>query len=177
MTLMVDNLTSQKNFSMKQLGLIFTIAILAGCFGSEPQKTGKEGNAMPDFSILLTDSITWFHTRDIPTGKPIVLFYFSPYCPYCKAQAKEIVEDMDRLKDIQFYFISGYPLPTVKEFYGQYKLDKYSNITIGIDSANLISDYFEIPGIPYLAIYNRNKKLNKTFLGKIYSSQLKKTCE
>jgi len=162
---------------MKQLILLFTIAALAGCFGSEPQKTGKEGKPMPDFSLLLLDSTTKMHTRDIPTGKPIVLFCFSPYCPYCKAQTKKIVEDMDRLKDIQFYFISNFPLPSVKEFYKEYQLAKYPNITIGIDSAQSVSDYFEISGIPYLAIYGKNKILNKSFMGSIYISQLKKVAE
>ena len=166
-----------KLFNMKQLILLITIATLTGCFGTEPQKTGKEGKPLPNFSILLTDSTTWLRTASIPSGKPFILFYFSPYCPHCRVQTKRIIEDMDMLKDIQFYFISSYPLPAVKDFYTEFKLAKYPNITTGLDSARIVTDYFEIPGVPYLAVYGKNKKLNKTFLGEIYSSQLIKVAE
>jgi thiol-disulfide isomerase/thioredoxin len=150
---------------------------LFGCFSSEPQKTGKEGKPLPNFSLLQLDSTTWLHSRDIPEGKPFVLFYFSPYCPYCKAETKKIIEDMDLLKDIHFYFISRFPLSAVKGYYSDFKLNQFSNITFCLDSANYINDYFEVPGFPYLAIYGKDKKLNKTFLGKMYSSQLKKVAE
>jgi thiol-disulfide isomerase/thioredoxin len=148
---------------------------MAGCFGSEPQKTGKEGKSVPEFSILLTDSTTWLHSRDVPKDKPFILFNFSPYCPYCKAQTKKIIENMDMLKDIHFYFISRYPLPHVKEYSKEFQLAKYPNVTVGLDSASVINDYFEIPGFPYMAVYGKDKKLTKTFLGKTYCSQLKKS--
>jgi thiol-disulfide isomerase/thioredoxin len=162
---------------MKQITLIIIIACLEGCFGAEPQKTGKEGKPLPQFSLLLTDSITWINTAQLPTGKPIAIYYFSPYCPYCKAQTEEIIEDMDKLKDINFYFISRFPMPTIKAFQKAYQLNKYANIITSMDTSSFASDYFEISAVPYIAIYNKNKKLNKTFIGKIYSSQIKKVAE
>lgn len=162
---------------MKQLILLLIIAMLVSCFGSEPQKTGLEGKPLPEFSMLLADSTTWLRARDIPGGKPIALFYFSPYCPYCKAQTKEIIDDMDKLKDIRFYFITSLPLSDLKPFYNEYQLQKYPNITAGVDTARVVSDYFEVAGVPYMAIYGNDKKLNKTFMGKIYSSQLKQVAE
>jgi peroxiredoxin len=162
---------------MKQILLLLVIAALSGCFGSEPQKTGKEGKPMPQFSMLLTDSISRLHTRDMPSNKPVVFFYFSPYCPFCKAQTNSIVENIDRLKEIQFYFVTNYPLASVKRFCEENQLAKYPNISTVLDSANSIGDYFEVRGVPYLAIYGKNKTLNKTFLGKIYTSEIKKIAE
>ena len=162
---------------MKQFIILLITAALTGCFGTEPQKTGKEGKPMPNFSLLMLDSTTWLHSKDISAGKPTILFYFSPYCPHCKAQTKWIIEKMDLLNNFQFYFISNFPLASIKEFHKEFQLEKYENITTGIDSAYFVSDYFEIPGFPYLAIYGKDKKLNKSFLGKIYSSQLKKVAE
>jgi len=162
---------------MKQITLIFIIACMSGCFGLEPQKTGKEGKPLLEFNLLLTDSITLIHSSDIPGGKPIILFYFNPHCPYCKAQTKEIIEDMDKLKDIHFYFMSNFPLREIKNFYKEYELAKYPNITIGLDKSNMVADYFEIAAVPFIAIYGKNKTLNKSFIGKIYSSQLKKVSE
>lgn len=161
---------------MKQLILLLIIIALAGCYGAEPQKTGLEGKPLPEFN-LLTDSTTLVHSRDIPAGNPIVLFYLSPYCPYCKAQAKEIIDDMHKFKDIQFYFITSFQLPDLKAFSKEYELAKYPNIITGVDTAHTISDYFEISAVPYIAIYGKNKTLNKTFVGKIYTSQIKKALE
>ena len=162
---------------MKQLVLVFIIILIAGCFGKEPQKTGLEGKPLPEFKMLLTDSITLINSRDIHINKPIVLFYLSPYCPYCKAQTKEIIEDIHKLKDIQFYFITNFPLPALKDFYKEYQLEKYPNIITGVDTANTLKDYFEIQAVPYIAIYGKKKTLNQTFVGKIYSSQIKKVAE
>jgi thiol-disulfide isomerase/thioredoxin len=162
---------------MNKISFFIITICLAGCFGSEPQKTGKEGKPMPEFSMLLTDSTTWLNTNKLSTGKPTTFFYFSPFCPYCKAQTKEIIEDMDRLKNINFYFISKFPMPNLKAFQKEYQLAKYPNINIGMDTSTFVMDYFEIAYVPYLAIYNKEKKLNKAFIGKIYSSQIKKVAE
>jgi hypothetical protein len=162
---------------MKQISGFFLIIALAGCFGAEPQKTGKEGKPLPEFSILLTDSTTWLHSRDIPAKKPFVLFVFSPHCPYCKAQTKKIIEDRDLLGDIHFYFISRYPLSSVKSYIKEFQLDKQSNITVGLDSANFVNDYLETPGFPFMAVYGKDKKLNQAFLGKTYSRLLLKAAE
>jgi hypothetical protein len=162
---------------MKQISLFFIIIVLAGCFGTEPQKTGKEGKPLPDFSILLTDSITWLHSRDIPAYKPFVLFIFSPNCPFCKAQTKKIIQDKELLGDIHFYFISRFPLSAVKAYSKEFQLDKEPNITVCLDSANFVNDYLEAPGFPFMAVYGKNKKLNQAFLGKTYTRLLLKAAE
>lgn len=165
---------------MKQVFILWAIAALAGCFDSEgsvPEKTGMEGKPLPEFNLLLTDSTTWINTRNIPSGKPTVLFYFSPTCSYCRAQTEEIIEDMDKLKNMQFYFITHKSLTGLKNFCKEFELARYKNITIGVDTGHIVSDYFEIEGVPYTAIFNKNKKLNKSYLGKIYSSQIIKAAK
>ena len=162
---------------MKHICFFFIIACLTGCFGAEPQKTGKEGKPLPDFSILLTDSSTWLHSRDIPADKPFALFIFSPYCPYCKAQTKKIIVDKELLSGIHFYFISQFPLSDVKNYIKEFQLDIQPNITVGLDSAGFINDYLEAPGYPFMAVYGKNKKLNQAFLGKTYSRLILKAAE
>src|SRR5689334_11536922 len=112
---------------MKQFSFIILLVMLTGCFGITPQKTGKEGKPMPDFNILLADN-TVLHTRDIPVGKPVVIFYFSPYCPHCKVVTEDIVEEMGDLKNIQFYFVTNYGFHDMEGFKKQYQLTKYTNI-------------------------------------------------
>src|SRR5882724_10442606 len=91
--------------------LLFSLAA-AGCHSfPEPPKTGFEGKPMPDVKLGMVDSVQYFNTKDIPNGQPTVLFYFSPTCPYCRAQLKEMTENMDELKDTKVYIIT----------YGRYK--------------------------------------------------------
>lgn len=176
---MPENLNTihQKSYTMKQFLFLLIVASLAGCFGATPEKTGKEGQPIPEFSVLLLDSTTWLNTHNIPKGKSFVLFYFSPFCPHCKEQTQEIVEEMDNLKDIQFYFISNFPIKTLKPYYKINELSKYPNIVTALDTSHLMANYFRSPGVPYMAIYNKDKKLNKTFLGKINGNQIKQVAE
>jgi peroxiredoxin len=149
---------------------------LVSCFGVVAEKTGKEGQEMPDFNILLTDN-TVLNTRNLSAGKPIVLFYISPYCPYCNKQTKDILSEMGDFSDIQFLFITSYPLEEIEKFKKGYNLSKYPNITVGVDTAHFIHDYFGAEGVPYTAVYNKNKKLNKTFLGPLTVRQLAKVLD
>jgi peroxiredoxin len=134
---------------MKQLIVIISMVFMASCFSKEPAKSGKEGKPMPEFSLLAMDSITVIRSSEILKDKPSVLFYFSPYCPFCKAQTKDMIENMEELKDIQFYFISAFPFAALKEYQKSYQLAKYPNIIVARDSTDDLSRYFEITGVPY----------------------------
>lgn len=162
---------------MKKLISFLFIACLAGCFGSAPHKSGKENKPLPNFSMLLTDSTTWFHSYEIPNDKPFVLLYFSPFCPYCRAQTKNIIENMNSLKDVHFYYVTNFPASNVRDFIKEFDLLKFPNITVSLDSSSFIRDYYEISAVPYLAIYGKDKKLNKTFIGKMYASQIKEVSQ
>ncbi len=162
---------------MKYLSLTIIIAIFSGCYSTEPEKTGLEGKIMPSFKLLLEDSITYVDTKNIPIGKPVVLFYYGPHCPYSRSQMDEIVEEIRTLKNIHFYVFTSAPFSEMKKFNRYYKLNQYANITTGFDGIHFFSDYFKVTGVPYLALYDKNKKLKKAFEGKIYSKQILKALE
>jgi len=162
---------------MKNLSTIMWCLIIAGCYSSTSEKTGKEGAQMPEFNLQLADSATWLNTANIVSGKATVFVFFSPTCPHCRAETQEIVEEIDDLKDIQFYFVTVAPLPWLKNYYNQFQMNKYANIKAGVDTAQFITKYFKIPGVPYTAIYGKDKKLISTFVGEMSAAQLKKVAE
>src|SRR5258708_38332898 len=98
-----------------KLPLILLIALFS-CEDRKSLKTGLEGQLLPKFDLLLSDSTSWLNTSSIQTGKPIVLFYFSPYCPYCMAQTKVIIDNIDKLKNVQIYMVTNYPFGAMKSF-------------------------------------------------------------
>lgn len=152
---------------------IVLITAIVSCNGRTPIKSGLEGKELPSFNLLLRDSITYFNTNNIPSGKPTVLLCVGPYCPYSRSQVEEIVKEIKTLNEIQFFIFTPYSLTEMKSFCDLYKLQKYSNIVTGIDYANFFADYYKVKGVPYIAIYGKNRRLKETFIGKVESWQIK----
>ena len=150
---------------MKKIPAFILIACLVISCKRPTIKTGLEGQPLPAFNLLLTDSTSNFSTGTIPLGQPTALFYFSPHCPYCRAEMKEILQNMDELKGIRFCLITDLPFREMKHFYKEYKLGNYANITVGYDSVYAFAYYFKAQGVPYTAIYGRDKKLKGVYMG------------
>lgn len=149
------------------------LVIIYSCNDQHTLKTGLEGKAMPSFNLLLMDSTRKLNISSTASDKPVVLFYFSPFCPYCRAQTQEILDDMKSLKNIQFYLLSNFPLSLIKNYYDQFELKKYPNIIIGQDYDVYFSKYFKAEGVPYMAIYNKEKILKHALMGKVSTSVIK----
>ncbi|MBS0027559.1 TlpA family protein disulfide reductase [Chitinophaga sp. 22321] len=135
-------------------------------------KTGHEGEPIPSIDILLSDSISYLNVRDIKSSEPVVLFYFGPDCPYCRAEMDEIIKGMNRLKNVQFLLITPYAYSDMKRFYKIFQLEKYSNIRVGIDYKYAFGSYFKTESIPYIVVYNRQKLLITAFPGIVKSDDI-----
>jgi thiol-disulfide isomerase/thioredoxin len=163
---------------MKKVILVVSLTAMFGCNARrQPLKTGLEGKPLPAFNLLLNDSSTYINTVNIPAGKPVVLFYFSPRCPYCRAQMDDILKNISSLKDIRFYIFTDWPFQEMKAFYNYYQLNKYQNISVGVDYNSFFQKNFNAYGIPYTAIYRKDNKLNEAFMGIIDSKQIKESAE
>jgi thiol-disulfide isomerase/thioredoxin len=160
---------------MKFIYVLLAVSCLYACKGKPipPFKTGLEGTPLPAFNLLLLDSVTRFNTSSIPAGEPIVLFYFTPECPFCRAQTEEIVKNMPAFSRTRFYLITLYPFKDVKDYYKHYGLEKYSNVTLGLDYNAFFGGYFKADHVPYMAVYNKDKQLKQVFPGKVSVKAIK----
>jgi thiol-disulfide isomerase/thioredoxin len=161
---------------MKTLFFSLMVILVFGCYGIDPVNTTHIGKKLPSFNILDKDS-TVFSTQQIPEGQPLVLFYFSPYCPYCRAQMEDIIGNIESLKDIKFYMVTSFPYQDMVKFLKHYKVEKYPNISVGVDMQNYFSSYFDAKGVPATAIFNKEKKLNAFFMGQMDVRQIKEVAE
>jgi thiol-disulfide isomerase/thioredoxin len=162
---------------MKYFLIPALMVLVSNCTSKEPLRTGLEGKVLPDFAVLRTDGVTYFNTSAISKEHPFVLLYFSPYCPYCRAQVAEIIDGMKSLKDLRFFLLTSFSVREMKSFSVQYNLDKYPNILVGKDTADFAPKYFQFAGVPYMAIYGKNKTLKSAFIGKVSSNQIEKVCQ
>lgn len=138
-----------------------------------PVYSGREGELLPDVDILMIDNVTHMNIRDIPAGRPIVLFYFGPYCPYCQAEIEDITNHIESLRNVQVYLLTAYSYAEMKSFYDRNNLSKYDNIRIGMDYKYEFGRYFNTTAVPCTAIYNAKRRLNSVYLGALKYDQIK----
>jgi len=156
---------------------VLLLVILFSCNERKPLQTGYEGKPLPSFDLLLNDSITHFNTSNVPAGRPVVLFYFSPACPYCRAEMADIIKGISSMKQIQFYVFTSWPFAAMKYFYQHYQLEKYPNIAVGVDYKLSFQKHFKAYGVPYTAIYDADRKLKHAYMGAIFSKQIREVAE
>ena len=135
-------------------------------------KTGLEGRLLPSFDLLLTDSTTHLNTANIPTGEPVIVIGFSPFCKHCQAETRDIVKHMDKLKNTRIYYVTAYPFDQMQLFYRAFKLEQYSNIVMGKDLKDYFLPYFKASGVPYTAIFDSKKRLIQASSGETKADKL-----
>jgi len=148
--------------------VIITIIFLtlSGCLEHAPIKTGFEGKALPSFTFLLADTASSINTDSLNFEKPFVIFYFSPDCPYCRAQIRDIVKHNKELQNNKFLLITNYEKEQVQKVVKEFKIKDCKNIKVAIDSKSSFINYYYIPNVPYLAIYDKEKKFRNALIGR-----------
>jgi thiol-disulfide isomerase/thioredoxin len=145
----------------------------------------KRNPHFPVFSLLLTDS-THYTNQNIPKGKPTVIVYFSPDCSHCQADAKNMMDKLDSLKDINFVWCSSHEPEKIKEFAVKYNMFGLPNMVFGKDEKYAIPSFFKISFTPYFAVYSkeglfhsefRNGLLPKDIIDAVAQSNIKKKKE
>ena len=126
-----------------------------------------KGLRIPDFKILLVDSVTNFYTENLDKNKNTLIMLFSPDCDHCKHQTEDIIKNIDAFKNTQIVMNTVLPFHLMKEFYEGYKLSKFENIIMGRDVLFFFSPYYRSQFTPYLALYNKKGELLYTNDGQV----------
>ncbi len=145
--------------------ILFSLLLALCAVSAHAQTEGTppylKNPVIPAFKLLLTDSATIFNTASIPKGKPVLFIMFSPDCHHCEELTVNIIKNMDRLKNVRIYMLSPMSLSMIKNFYDVLKLAKYKNITVGKDHEFFFPNYYNAYDLPFMVVYDKNKKLVK----------------
>jgi thioredoxin-related protein len=148
---------------MKKLLLLFSLILAAEC--SQAQNRPNIEN-IPPFHILKTDS-TYFTPANLKKNQPVMIIYFSPDCSHCQHLMYEMKPKMKQFGNTQIVmvtFMEPSMLIALKNFYRDFDLAKYPNVTVGTEGHTyVVQRYYQVKTTPYIAIYNRNGKLVKAF--------------
>ena len=135
-------------------------------------KTGLEGRQIPAVGLLLVDSTTRLNTADIPSGQPLIVIGFDPWCVHCQAMTRDIIKNIDQFKNIRIYYITTRPFDQMKIFYKAFRLTRFPNIVMGRDTADKFLNYFKAAGVPYTVIFDSKKRVKLVMNGEANAMRL-----
>ncbi|AEW01009.1 hypothetical protein A4D02_13715 [Niastella koreensis] len=167
--------TIKNNFKRLLYSLLIICIVGLACREKNEQevyKTGMEGQPIPSFAIQLLDSASFLKSDQIFDNKNLILFYFSPTCPYCRAQMRDMVSNIERLKDKELCVLSNADLTSIKTFVEYFKLRKLNNVIVGRDTGSVVLSTYRLTGLPFTAYFDNNKQLKKAYLGRMTFNSL-----
>ena len=126
---------------------------------------------MPDFSFETLEGKT-FTQNNLETDQPTVLIYFNSGCDYCQHEAQSIEQHIESFKDVQLVFVSYETKETIQQFSKTYKLNNYDNIILLCDTRDDFATRFDATSIPYLLIYDKDKKLIAKHKGQLKAEKI-----
>lgn len=139
--------------------VVSTVLFLLGCKSKVPV-------SIPEFSMVLPDTTQTFHSKDIPNGKPVVLIQFDPNCRDCQIETENILANMGKYRNINFYLVTRHPYKEMMIFRDHLQLDTCKNLKIGIDASGSIATAYQYRSTPLTLIYNADKELTAVIRGR-----------
>ncbi len=121
--------------------------------------------SIPDFTFYVLKSGIRFEKSNLGPGDKQVFIFFDPSCSFCQHEAADISKNMDKLKNVNFYFISMNDPALMSTFF-----DRFAPNLNGKDNVHMLYDRnidfvnkFHVPTqYPATYIYD-SKGLLKTY--------------
>lgn len=152
---------------MKHLLVFVTLIMVSGYSFAQKDSAAPAYTyfPLPQFSVLLPDSATWYTKKDLPKNKKTLVLVFSPDCEHCQHETEMIKANIDKFKRTQILMVTPIAFDKTRKFYDKYNLKDYKNITVGYDPKFFFTGYFKLKMFPFIAIYDKKYELIKTFEG------------
>lgn len=126
---------------------------------TEPEPTYKRFPTLPPLILLLPDSSTIITEKDLKKEVPVFFILFSPDCEHCQKETEELIDNIEKIKEIQIVMATMLPFSKMKAFYEQYQLNRFSNIIVGWDKTYILPPFYRVKTLPFLAFYDKKGKL------------------
>ncbi|HXA02774.1 MAG TPA: redoxin domain-containing protein [Cytophagaceae bacterium] len=150
-----------KNLNFKTYTfLIFSVLFIHNV--SNAQYIKKRAKTLPELMYYTLDA-KLFTNSNLVEDSGLILLYLDPSCEACHKELKQIIDNLDYLKDVEIVIISPNPRKELEVFAKQYELAKYSQITLLHDPRDVFYRQFKLAGYPSLYIYNNKKELISEF--------------
>jgi len=116
-----------------------------------------ETQALPEINALLTNQ-ELYSTLDA-TGKPILIHFWSTWCPTCKLEAGNIQSLSEN------YNVLTIAVKSKEEEINKYLKERDLNFKVINDEHGTLAEQFLVPAYPTTFIYDKNGNLTFTEVG------------
>jgi hypothetical protein len=121
---------------------------------------------MPSVTMLLADSST-YSTNQIKEGNYTVIIYFRTDCIHCQKETADILRAGAALDEVNILFLTPKPFADLKRYATFYKLAAFPNIKAGTDKQLEFMKFYKPANVPFLVVFNRDKKLFRIYDGPV----------
>lgn len=142
---------------------------------SEKDKTDYkvEGAPMPSIK-LVTRELNTYSEKDFEKKSNLFVMIFNPTCDHCIEMTHTIEQNIDLFKENDIVLMSAPSMLPYMEYYDNTtKYSNYPKLKVGVDSAGFIDKVFVYQTLPQINVYNKKRKLLKTFTGDVPIDALK----
>ncbi len=133
-----------------------------------PTKTSEPAAILPNFTFYQLRSGIRVSNENVAKDKNTVFILFDPGCSHCQHEATELEKNIDRLKDVNIYYISMNDPALVLGFFDTFapKLSKASNVEVLIDKDQSFIQKIHVPTqFPANYVYGADGKLKAHWEG------------
>lgn len=122
---------------------------------------------IPTFEIFTAPDSTSFTRNDLKKNKATVFFIFSPDCDHCQHETKELQKNIAQFKNAQILMITYLPYEDMIQFYKDYDIASYPQITMARDTKFFFPVFFKVRNLPSIFVYDKKGNLKKSFEGSV----------
>lgn len=133
-----------------------------------PKQSSEPASVLPNFTFYQLRSGIRVTNENVAKDKNTVFILFDPGCSHCQHEASELEKNLDRLKDVNIYYISMNDPALVLGFFDSFapKLSKSSNVEVLIDKDQTFIKSIHVPTqFPANYVYGANGKLKAHWEG------------
>jgi thiol-disulfide isomerase/thioredoxin len=154
---------------------IATFIALVGCDRYHPILINDfKGQRIPHIHIFSLDSLIKVDMTTLSANRSSIYIYFSPHCPYCRAETKELLKNHQELSNINLYFVSNAPYSSLKAYVKEFDLQNVSGFHLLWDDHDEFADYYKIPGYPFFIRFTSDERVVDELLGQASIHQITK---
>ena len=105
------------------------------------------------------DSSTIFTEKNLKKNQAVFIDLFSPDCDHCQKSTEELIDSIDKFKNITVVMATTLSFDKMKSFYEKNQLGRFPNIVVGQDWQLILPTIYKLKNFPFFAFYDKKGKL------------------
>jgi len=123
-------------------------------------------------AMLQTTGGGTFELANVPKGRPVVLMFFKPTCPYCQEETVDIKAHGQLTDEATVLMVSTFNRSSLQAYAQEYGLNGMGNVRVLRDFGGSLFTQYNISSVPHTFVYDAQHNLVRDFKGKASADRL-----